>query len=179
MRSSTPTLGIGGGRLHQRVDRRVGRPGHDRPQERRSGRLATPLHDGFEEGPIDVLGIDVATLVVAEVSGEEGESATGSATGKRLIGDDHEPVDVAVGEAIPLGQRPGRHHCEHLIVDGGGLGPTLDGVSMMLLHGPSQSTRSWQAVPPHREPPQRWLIAQRSPGDVYCARRRRRRVNRM
>jgi hypothetical protein len=126
--------------VHQRIDRRVGRPGHDRPQERRSCRLAASLHDGFEKAPVDILGIDVAALVVAELGGEEGELAAGSATGERLVGDDHEPVDVAVGEAVPFGQRTGHHHGEHLVVVGGGLGPTLDGVSMMLLNGPSRST---------------------------------------
>ena len=52
---------------------------------------------------------------------------------------DHEPIDVAVGEAVPLGQRTGRPDGEHLVVIGGGLGPTIDGVSMTLLHGPSRS----------------------------------------
>ena len=64
------------------------------------------------------------------------------ATGERLVGNDHEPVDVTVGEAAPLGQRTGHHHSDHLVVDGGGLGPTLDGISMVLLQGPSRLTRS-------------------------------------
>jgi hypothetical protein len=79
---------------------------------------------------------------------KKGELAAAASTGERLVGDDLEPVHVAVGEAVSLGQRTGHHHGEHLVVDGGGLGPTLDGVSMMLLHGPSRSARSWQAVPP-------------------------------
>jgi hypothetical protein len=100
---------------------------HNRPQERRSGRLAASLHNGFEKGPVDVLGIDVPTLVVAELGGEEGELAAGPATDERLVGDDHEPVDVAVSEAVPLGQRTRHHHGQHLVVVGGGLRPTFNG----------------------------------------------------
>ena len=40
------------------------------------------------------------------------------ATGERLIGDDHETIDVAVGAAVPLGQRSGHDHGEHLVVGG-------------------------------------------------------------
>ncbi len=136
--------------MHQRIDRRVGRPGHDRAEERGSGRLAAALDEGFEEGAVDELGIDIAALVVAELGGEERELATCSAPGERRVGDDQVPVDVAVGAGAPLGQRTAHHHGEHLVVGGGRLGPTLDGVSMMLLHGPSRSTRSLQAPRPAR-----------------------------
>ena len=101
-------------------------------------RLAASLADGFEEGPVNILGVDVAALVVAEFGGEEYELAGLSATSERLIGDNHESVDVAVGAAVPLGERSGHHHGEYLRITGRHLDPTLDSFSMML----------FQRVPP-------------------------------
>ena len=59
--------------------------------------------------------------------------------GKGLVSDNHEPVDIAASAAVALGQRTGHYDGEHLVVIGGGLGPTSDGISMMLLYGPSRN----------------------------------------
>ena len=149
--------------MHERIDRRVGRPATIAPRnaDRRARYLAPPR---LEEGPVDVLGIDVATLVVAELGGEEGELAVGSATGERLIGDDHETIDIAVGEAVPFGQRTGHDHGEHLVV-----GSRASAQRSM--------ASRWYCctIPPgrqdhgrrcHRESPRPCPIAQRSPGGV-------------
>ena len=67
-----------------------------------TGPARFPLHDGFEEGPVDVLALDVTALVVAELGGEKLRSPC-AGEGQCLVGADHEPSDVAVREAVPLG----------------------------------------------------------------------------
>ena len=74
------------------------------PSVRRPGRLAAPLHHGFEEGTVDVLPIDGATLVVAQLSGEVGELTTGSATASSVTITN--PSTSLSARPYPLGSEP-------------------------------------------------------------------------